>query len=401
MATYKYKAISQNNQKISGMVEAPNENLAIEILKDKELRILSLTETSSAKKLSEISIGGRIKPKEIVVFSRQFAVLISSGIPLVQSLRLLVSQTNNPKFKSAISEIGDEIDGGARLSNVLAKRPKIFSNFYVNVVRAGETSGKLDESLEYLANELEKDYDMMGKIKGAMVYPVFVLSGLLGVGIMMMIFVVPQLTAILTETGVELPIATKILIAASGFLKNYWWFAILLIVGLVVGIKLIVNMPLGKKAIDNIVLRLPIFGKLFRSIFLLRFTRSLQTLLVGGVSISKGLDITAEVVSNDVYRNIILNIKKNVEDGKPMTSALENTKVVPEMVAQMIGIGEKTGKLDKMLESITSFFSREVDSMVANLMTLMEPIIMVVMGVAVGVMVAAIIMPMYSMTSSF
>ena len=398
MSIFKYKAVTKKGKTISGLVEAPNEKIASDILREKELEIISLVKKKGGLGKFSFTIG-RIKAKDVVIFSRQFAVLISANVALVQALRLLTTQIQNPKLKMIIGEIADEVDGGAQLSDALAAHPEVFSNFYVNVVRSGETSGKLDEVLNYLADELEKDYDMISKIRGAMIYPAFVLCGLGGVGVLMMVVVVPKLTDIMKETGGQLPLATRILIATSHFLRGYWWLILILLVGLAVSIKFIVRLPAGKRLLDAILLRIPIFGKLFQRIYLVRFTRSLQTLLAGGVSISKALAITAEVVSNQVYRDLILETKKEVEDGNSITSVFATRKEIPKMVTQMMNIGEKTGRLDSILGSISKFFGREIDNTVANLMTLMEPIIMVVMGVAVGIMVAAVIMPMYNMAS--
>lgn len=401
MSFFKYKALTKDRKAVSGFVEAATEDLAIDVLKEKELIIISLKEELGKGAKQPLLIFGKIKAKDLVVFSRQFSVLISSNVTLVQSLRILVEQTVNLRFRMIINELADEIDGGAKLSDSLAKRPKIFSDFYVNVVKSGESSGKLEEVLNYLADELEKDYDMMSKIRGAMIYPAFVLSGLVVVGVIMMVFVVPKLTGILEETRTELPMATKMLIGASGFLSNFWWLLLILLVGLFAGIKLITKSPTGKKLIDSLILRLPIFGKLFQRIYLVRFTRSLNTLLVGGVNISKGLKITAEVVNNDVYKKLIEETKKEVEDGNSIASVFVNSKKVPKMVSQMMSVGEKTGRLDTILSRVTDFYSREINNIIANLMTLMEPIIMVIIGIAVGVMVAAVIMPMYNMASSF
>lgn len=401
MAIYKYKAINLEKKTVSGLVEAENENQAIDILKDKNLEIISLsldTSTSGDNKFSFVM--DRVKPKDLVGFSRQFSVLISANVTLVESLKILVSQTQNLKLKMVISEIADDIDEGSKLSDALSKKNDVFSNFYINVVRSGETSGKLDEVLDYLADQLEKDYDMNSKIKGAMIYPAFVLTGLGAVGIVMMVFVVPKLTDVLAETGGELPMATKILMAISGFLASFWWLIAILGVGAAIGMKAVMKFPTSKRILDIVILRLPIFGKLFQKIYLVRFTRSLQTLIIGGVSISKALAITAEVASNSVYKDIILQAKKEVEDGNSISSVFLSYPVIPVMVSQMVSIGEKTGKLDIILEQITLFYGREIDNMVANLMTLMEPIIMVVMGIGVGVMVAAIILPMYNMASA-
>lgn len=385
---------------MSGLAEAETENAAIELLKEKGLEIVSLYETNMDTGVGNFMFG-RVSAKELVAFSRQFSVLISANVALVQSLKLLIEQTNNVKLKMAISEIADDIDEGERLSGALAKKPEIFSKFYVNVVKSGETSGKLDEVLNYLADELEKDYDMNSKIRGAMIYPIFVFCGLGAVGIIMMVFVVPKLTAVITESGGELPIPTKVLIAISDFLQSFWWLVIAGIAGAGFGLKFLTKIPQAKLTIDKLMLRLPIFGKLFQRIYLVRFSRSLYTLLIGGVNISKALAIVAEVVDNRVYKDLILQTKKEIEDGNSISSAFTNSKEVPNMVSQMMSIGEKTGKLDVILSRITDFYTREINNIIANLMTLMEPIIMVVMGVGVGIMVAAIILPMYNMASNF
>ena len=397
---FKYKAFNQNKEIINGLVEAAGDEAAAEILREKNLSVISIEEESKGNVIGGLSFLDRIKIKDIVIFSRQFSVMISANVTMIQALKILVEQTENPKLKIIISEIADEVDAGARLSEVLAKRPKVFSNFYVNVIRAGETSGRLDESLSYLADEMEKDYDMMSKIKGAMIYPAFVFSGLLAVGIVMMVFVVPKLTDILLETGGELPLTTRILIATSGFLSNYWWILIAVLVGGGAGIKFYISKPQGRMVFDNIKLKLPVFGKLFQRIYLVRFTRSMNTLIVGGVTITESLKIAAEVVSNQVYKNLIEETAKEAEDGNSISSVFINSKEIPKMVSQMMSIGEKTGKLDIVLARITDFYTREINNIVANLMTLMEPIIMVIMGVAVGIMVAAIILPMYNMASS-
>lgn len=383
----------------SGMVEANNRDYVEEILREKGLSIVAITEKSASR--LNLDFLNRIKIKDIVIFSRQFSVLVSANVAMVQSLKILVDQTNNPTFKTVISKIADEVDAGSPLSEALGKRPKIFSNFYVSVVRSGETSGRLDEVLSYLADEMEKDYDMMSKVKGAMIYPAFVLLSLGVVGVVMMIFVVPKLTAILTETGVQLPLTTRILIGTSSFMSNFWWLIIIIGVALFFGLRFYISRPRGRKQFDFLKLKLPIFGRLFQLIYLVRFTRSMNTLIVGGVTIAHGLEVASEVVSNEIYQELIKKTIKEVEDGNSISSVFMDSKVIPKMVSQMLNIGEKTGKMDVILARITDFYGREISTMVANLMTLMEPIIMIMMGVAVGIMVAAIILPMYNLATSF
>jgi len=296
--------------------------------------------------------------------------------------------------------LADEVDGGMRLSHAMSKFPNVFSDFFVAMIKSGETSGQLDEILEYLANSQEKDYDLISKIKGAMTYPIFIVCALVGVGIVMMVVVVPKLTTILSETGGTLPITTRILISVSGFLKNYWWIILILIIGAVFAIRYSSKTQGGKKFWDSFILKIPIFGQLFKKIYLVRFTRSLSTLTAGDIHLVEALKITSEVVGNKVYRDVIDETIKEVEEGNPIASVLIKSKDVPAMVAYMVSVGEQTGKLDVVLGKLSDFYSREIDNLVVNLVSLIEPIIMLVLGLAVGVMVAAIIMPMYNLASS-
>ena len=231
MPIYKYKAFDKDKKAQEGMVEANSKDYVGEILAEKGLSIVSITEVSSGRKKINLDFLNRVKPKDIVIFSRQFSVLISANVSMVQALKILVEQTANVTLKMVVAEVADEVGAGSTLSEALGKRANVFSNFYVSVIRSGETSGKLDEVLSYLADEMEKDYDMMSKIKGAMIYPAFVLCSLVVVGIVMMIFVVPKLTGILTESGAELPFTTKILIGTSGFMQKYWWLLIVIAAG--------------------------------------------------------------------------------------------------------------------------------------------------------------------------
>ncbi|MBU4375338.1 type II secretion system F family protein [Patescibacteria group bacterium] len=400
MPIFKYKAIDISGKTAGGIVEAVNQNKAAEALQEKKYSIISIKEISAAKKKG-LPFLDRIKIKDVAIFSRQFSVMMSANVAMVQSLRILTNQTVNSKLKLIISEIAEEVDSGSKLSTALAKRPKIFSNFYVSVVSSGETSGKLDEVLNYLADEMEKDYDMMSKIKGAMIYPVFVLAGLSAVGVVMMVYVVPKLTDILTESGAELPFATRVLIGISGALTSYWWLIILVLGGLIAGIKFYISKPLGRKQFDFLKLRIPIFGKLFQRIYIVRFTRSMHTLIIGGVTIVSSLKIAADIVDNRIYYELISQTIKEVEDGNSISSIFIKSKEMPMMVSQMMSVGERTGKMDIILERLTDFYDREINNIVANLMTLMEPVIMVVIGAAVGMMVAAIILPMYNMAGQF
>ena len=370
-------------------------------LNKQELSVVSLADVTNTP-LSKFSrLIAPVKTKDLVIFSRQFAVMISANVPVVESLLILIDQTNNISLKNMIADIAFEVEGGAFLSDAFAKRPKIFSEFFVNIIRSGETSGKLDEVLSYLADEMEKSYDMASKVKGAMIYPVFIICALFGVGIVLMVYVIPNLTSILTETGAELPMSTRAVISISNFLRNYSVLIILAVIAIVVAVKLYLKTYQGKRNFDIMKLQMPIFGKLFKYIYLMRFSRSLSTLLKGGVTITRSLEIVADVVGNVIYKELILATLESINDGNPFSTVFESSKYVPKMVPQMISVGEKTGKIDSVLDRVTDFYSRESGNMLDNLSKLMEPLIMVLMGAGVGVMVAAVLLPMYNLASQF
>jgi len=402
MSLFEYKAKNKDGLTVKGQIDTVSEAAVIDYLSEKELLPISVKSKKEKQDIfANIDFLNRVGPKDLVLFSRQLSVMKSANLPLVQSLRILQKQTKNPKLKMIVSEIADEVDGGSKLSEAMSNYPQVFSDFFVSVIRSGETSGRLDDVLNYLADQQEKDYDLMSKIKGAMIYPAFIIFGLVVVGIIMMVFVVPKLTEILTSTGQQLPMATRILIGTSNIMKNYWWALLVGVLGMVFGGRSYIKTKSGGLLFDVFKIKLPIFGKLFQRIYLVRFTRSMATLLTGGVSLVEALKVTGDVVGNAVYKDLVARTVKEVEDGNPVSSVFVQSKEVPVMISQMMSIGEQTGHLDKVLERLTDFYAREIDNLVTNLVSMIEPMIMIVLGVAVGLMVAAIIMPMYNMASGF
>lgn len=398
---YRYKAKNKAGRNVFGKVVALSEGEATAKLRRRELSPTSLRDVSSSFLVKAQIFIFPPRGKDLVVFSREFAVMISANVPIVESLLVMIDQTENLALQKMIAAIAFDVDSGALLSDALAKHSRFFSYFYVNMVRSGETSGKLDEVLNYLADESEKNYDMNRKFKGAMVYPIFIISGLVGVSILLMVFVIPQLTSILTETGMALPLSTRIVIGTSKFLQSYWLFVLAAVFAAVFGMKAYSRTKVGKKQLDILLLRLPIFGPLFNQIYLIRFTRSLSTLLKGGVTITKALEISSSIAGNYVYQELIQKTLAAINDGRPISSAFEASKQVPKMIPQMMSIGERTGKLDSVLDKVTDFYSREASNRLNNLSTLIEPIIMVVLGIGVAIMVSAVILPMYNMATQF
>jgi len=401
MPIFKYKAENSEGKTKAGRIVAIGEKEVIAKLHHQDLNPIYVTDVSDSLESKINLFLNRVGIKDLVIFSRQFSVMISANVPVVESLTVLIDQTKNLSLQNMLSEIAFDVDGGAFLSDAFAKHPDVFSNFFINIVRSGETSGKLAEVLLYLADEMEKKYDMVSKIKGAMIYPVFILTALVGVAIVLMVYVIPNLTTMLTETNAKLPLSTRIVIATSDFLTAYYWLLIIIILALVFLVRLYIHTYYGRRQVDLLKLRLPIFGRLFKYIYLMRFTRSLATLLKGGVTITRSLEITADVIGNIIYQELILETLEAINDGNPLASVLEQSKYVPKMVPQMISVGERTGRIDLVLDSITSFYGRETSNMLDNLSKLMEPVIMIIMGVGVGIMVAAVILPMYNLATQF
>jgi len=403
MPDYNYKVLNKEGEPMVGVVEAPDIDLAIEALTENGFKVISLKEVKGSldSVLQSIPFLNRVSQKELVIFSRQLAVMVSATVPIIQALKVIVKQTENVAFQKIIGKVTDDVDEGLRLSDALRKH-SIFSGFFVNMIASGESSGRLDEVLEYLADEVEKNYDLQSKIKGAMIYPTFIVLGLVVVGIAMMVFVIPQLTSILESSGQELPIMTRALIFISDIFRNYYIYLILVVLLGGGGLYYFFKKTLAGIRLFNLFkLKAPIFGKLWQMIYLVRFAGTLSSLVNAGVSLTSALKITSDVVDNYYYKELIQEAIDRVKDGYSVAHVFSKSKLFPNMLSQMLKIGERTGRLGDVLNKLAGFYSREVKNMVNNLTSLLEPLIMVVIGVAVGGMVAAIIMPMYNMANSF
>jgi type IV pilus assembly protein PilC len=398
MPIFSYKVRDSAGNVAEGAVEAASEALAFEVLKERGVQPISL------ERREEPGVGGlqftflqRVTAKDVVVFSRQLSVLVGASVSIVKALRTSSRQSANPKLRKIVTDVANEVEGGVRLSDALNKYPDVFGSFYINMVRSGETSGKLDEVLLYLADQQEKDYDLRQRVKGAMTYPIFVLVMLFIVGTVMMIFVVPKLTNILRESGVELPVTTRMLIAVSDVFVRFWYLIIGGAVGLVVGVQAAYRTPAGKRTIDKLLLKLPVFGPLLRKIYITRMTHGLGTLIEGGVDMVTSLKVVAGIVGNETYRQGLVQTVQEVAAGNSITTVWRTRKEYPPMVSQMVSVGEETGKLQQVLARLTDFYTREINATVANLSTAIEPLIMIGMGLAVGGLVSAIILPMYTL----
>lgn len=400
MPIFSYKAKDNNKKFKTGRIVAVNEDLALKYLTNRGFSSI-LLKILPQLEFKVISIFSRITGKDLVIFSRQFSIMMTANVSITEALLTIFEQTDNIKFKDIISKVVYDVDNGVSLSDALKKHPRVFSNFYCSVVKAGETSGKLDNVLEYLADEIEKDYDLVKKFRGALIYPVFIMTGLFIVGIVFIFFVLPSLTKILEETGGELPLSTRLVIGASNFLQNYYLFLIIAVISIIIFLRFYLKTGNGKRVKNYVSINFPIIGKIFRLVYLVRFSSSLSTLLKGGVSLIKSLEISTEIINNNYYSDAIDKSIEEINEGGSVSSSLIDSPYFPKMVPQIMMVGEKTGRMEESLDEITKFYEKELNGKLNNLNSLLEPLIMVIMGIGVGIMVAAIILPMYNMASQF
>lgn len=397
---FKYKAITISGGKQAGKIEASNKERAIELLQKHKLVVVSIDlvrEFLSLKKL--LPLLHKVSSDKIVVFSKELSVLLSAGIPIIESLRILYEQEDNIYFREKIFVISNMVDDGSNLSSALSSFPDIFSDFFINIIKSGEASGKVQESFYHLSEYIEKQYLLVSKVKNALMYPAVILGGFASVGAGMMVFVVPQLVSIFKENQQELPLPTKILIMTSNFMQHHFILLILMVFVICYVFKKYIKTPEGKGKLDRLVLKIPKISHIFQRFYMARFTGNLSMLISSGIPIMNALQISGDVVGNEVYKEIIYNSIDEVEIGGSIAYTFEKSDQIPLLVSKMIRVGEKTGKLDLILKDISEFYTKEVDIAIDGLTALIEPILIFVLGAGVGVLVASILMPIYQMTS--
>jgi type IV pilus assembly protein PilC len=366
-----------------------------------QLRRERITPGSIREKGKEFSLptfgSSKVKTKDIAIFFRQFSVMIDAGLPLVQCLEILAANQENPTFQKTLTGVRTTVEGGATLANAMRQYPNVFDDLSTNMIEAGETGGILDIILQRLATYVEKAVRLRGAVKSALIYPVSVISiAVLIVGALLK-WVVPIFANLFAGLGVALPLPTRIVMGLSAFVGQFWWFFIIGGVGVVFGIKQIRKHPKGKYAFDKVLLNMPIIGMLLRKIAVARFTRTLGTLITSGVPILEGLAITARTSGNSVLEEALMKVRKAIEEGRTIVDPLRESGVFPNMVTQMIGVGEATGAMDSMLQKIADFYEEEVDAATKDLLALLEPAIIGMLGVCVGGIVISLYMPLFSM----
>jgi type IV pilus assembly protein PilC len=396
---YNYEAKdTSTGKKIKSVVQAESEQAAANVLLSQGFAPLSINEEGSSDSfISRLS--NRIHVKDKIVFSRQLATLIGAGLPLAQSMRTIAEQTENKRFRVIIEEILADIESGKTLSDSFAKYPDQFDKVFLSLIKAGEASGTLDDALKRIANQQEKDAAMMGKIKGALTYPIIVLVVIFGVMGFMMFTVVPQVEKLYEDLDKELPLLTAVMVNGASFLSSFWWLVVLIIGGAIYFLHQYLRTEDGIKAMDTFKLNVPLFGAMFRKLYMARFTRTAQTLLNTGVPMLDMLKITSDAVNNVIVGKSISNAAEKVKGGKALSESIKPEDYILKLVPQMIKIGEQSGKVDEMLGRAAQVYEDELDEQIKSISTAIEPVLMVVLAVMAGGMVGAILFPIYSLVN--
>ena len=400
---FTYVAIDNTNAERDGTVEASSIDAAITAVQKRGYTIMSIDPVTDKKNLFNLKIGffEGVSNKEIVILSRQIATLFQAHVSPLRIFRLLSAEMENPHLLNILNKIVEDLQGGSSISRALAAHPTVFSVFYVNLVRSGEESGSLEKSFNYLADYLDRSYEIISKARNALIYPAFVIAVFFSVMGLMLTMVIPKIAKILTDSGQELPIYTKIVIGLSNFLVHYIGFIfIFLSVGIIM-LWSFIKTPVGKRAYDEFMLSIPYMGTLRRKLVLTKLCDNLSTMLSNGVSIVQAIEVTSDVVDDSVYKEILDAALADVKAGRSFADSLSEYPEIPGILTQMVKVGEETGSLSEIMGTLAVFYRREVNNAVDTLIGLIEPVMIVLLGLGVGVLLASVLMPIHSMTSNF
>ncbi|MBI5798394.1 MAG: type II secretion system F family protein [Candidatus Yonathbacteria bacterium] len=390
---FTYKAVTKDGAETSGDINAQNKDAAINTLQRSGLVVVSVSAGSEGSFFeSDFNLFNRVTPKEVSIISRQIATLLEAHVPALKTFRLIATETENPRVAQKFTEISDDIQNGVPISDALFKHPSIFSDFYVNMVRGGEESGKLPETFTQLADYLESSNELISKARGALIYPAFVITTFVGVMILMLTFVVPKLSDIIVQSGQDVPFYTSIVLGISSALVNY---GLLVLVALVVLIAVAWHYSRGSNFIAQAKLWTPVIGTLFRMLYVSRIADNMYVMLGNGISMVRSLEITAKVVDNDIYKKIILEAMEGVKAGSPLSTMLADKREIPNVMVQMVKVGEETGELGNILHKLSIFYQREVSTAISTIISLIEPAMIVALGIGVGGVLASVLIPIY------
>ena len=398
MPLFKYTAKNKDGKPLEGRIEASSYEEVLSTLSKQKIYLTSLKEENRSKFLKVFgNFFNRVPLKEKMMFTNELSIMVKSGMPVLPALKTLAENSEKASMRKVLTEVANDVEGGFSLSMAFAKHENVFNQTYVKIVESGEKSGKLDEVLKRLTKSLENDYDTISKIRGALAYPAFILAMMVIVLVIVLVYVVPQLSSIFAESGAKLPFATRVIIATSSFCVKYWWVIIIALSALIYLFNRFIHTARGGMIFDRAKMKIPIFGKLLKNIYLTRFARSLSALLAAGVPMLEVLETTKDIVGNRVFKKDMEAVIKKVNVGQSLSESLKTTEAFPPLIVELISVGEKSGKIDFVLKNLARFLNKEVDNTTKNLTSILEPVLMVIMGVGIAFIVASVIMPIYGL----
>ena len=397
---FKYKALDATGINREGEIEAPSRDMAISGLQRRGLVIVSIKDENELKSIFSISFFDKVSNKDIVIMSRQVATLFEAQVSALKSFTMLAANTENRVLSKTLTAVSDDLQAGVSISGALEKHPDAFSNFYVNMVRVGEETGKLNQTFLYLADYLDRQYSLTSKTRNALIYPAFVIITFFVVMILMFVIVIPKLSAIILDSGQTVPFYTKLVIGISDLFIHYGFFVLIFVTLLAVWIWKLSLTQKGRLYIDSLKLATPAVGNLYKKLYLSRITDNLDTMLISGVPIIRALDITSRVVGSHIYEDILADVSDGVKSGLSLSVAFSKHREIPSILIQMLQVGEETGSLGTILKTLTDFYRREVDDAIDTLVGLIEPVMIVVLGLGVGILLVSILGPIYNLAGS-
>jgi len=397
-----YETISKEGKKEKGSIEAFSMNVAIASLQGKGLMVSSIKpkDESNGDILKKIPFFNRVTNKEVVILSRQLATLFEAQVSALRVFKLIGTEAENLTLRKHLLEVIDDLQGGASISSALSRHPDVFSDFYVNMIKSGEESGHIDQTFSYLADYMDRTYEISSKARNALVYPAFVIFTFISVMVLMFTVIVPKIGAIIKESTQEVPFYTKIVFWVSDLFVNNWIIMVLALFGFIAGITWYSRTKDGRRWISNARLRIPYIGDLFRKLYLSRFSDNMSTMVISGIPMLKAIEVTSSVIDNEIYKEVLEEAVIKVRAGQALSAALEERKEIPGMLTQMIRVGEETGELGNILKTMSKFYQREVMNAVDTLVGMIEPVMIVGLGVGVGILLASVLMPIYNIASS-
>jgi type IV pilus assembly protein PilC len=398
---FKYKSVDSEGKNKEGEIDAPTKDMAITGLQRRGLVVISIKEVTEAKSFLDISFFARVSNKDVVILSRQIATLFEAQVSALKAFTMLSVNTENKLLGQKITQISDDLQAGVSISGALARHPDIFSDFYVNMVKVGEETGKLNQTFAHLADYLDRQYSLTSKTRNALIYPIFVIITFFVVMGLMFVVVIPKLSIIILDSGQTVPLYTRIIIGTSDFFVHYGFIVIIFLVLLGLWVWRLSRTDSGKIYLDHIKLSVPAVGSLYKKLYLSRISDNLDTMLTAGVPIIRALDITSAVVASRIYQDILKDVADSVKSGLSLSAAFEKYHLqIPNIMVQMIKVGEETGSLGTVLKTLTDFYRREVDGAVDTLIGLIEPVMIVVLGLGVGILLVSILVPIYNLAGS-